>query len=344
MRKNNFLKTSLLAFTIILFTNCHKKVDQMPDNKGSKSELLQKVTAWLNKQTEGANSSFKEEKIKPLLQALDIANMWQESFSSSEEMTIIPLNKTFSSSLNIGLNPTSYLVVVLDDQGRIVKGNLTQFVSNSHNQEKLPVNMLSKIFTYSKGIPDGEITVANVFDNLLYRISFDKGNLKSVSEKRKRSELHGRGNSCTDWYLITTIYYNNYAETTEEYIGRTCSGIDNELEGSGGSGAGMDYEYEVGKAPVWVVFAWPNAGGEINSEEVIKGRHVSSEPQGGHFTSIYHSRDDCNKPGGTWGGTASVSASNQSASSTVSGTWTPSGSPSSLPISNTKYWAFSDLF
>jgi hypothetical protein len=122
-------------------------------------------------------------------------------------------------------------------------------------------------------------------------------------------------------------------------------------DGSSGNGGGnndAEYEFEAAKTVTWTVSWAPDSSGQIISIERIKGKRVSTEPQGGHFTSISHYWADCNfcssaHPYDVWiEESHEVSASDQQANASVSGTlhyqgfvYHPSGS---------KQWSFSQVF
>jgi hypothetical protein len=139
----------------------------------------------------------------------------------------------------------------------------------------------------------------------------------------------------------------------EEYVGSSC--FEEGSGGGGGAGGGPpdedpNEEYAAKRSVMWVVALSPPwaATGEIKSMELIKGKRVASEPQGGHFVWLQHMDDACTYC--SFGGEGSSfyresfngTASGQSAGAEISGTVYYLGLTNI--VSGSKSWTFQELF
>jgi hypothetical protein len=252
--------------------------------------------------------------------------------------------------------------LTIADNRTFFKGNIMLYIPEVRNDlgSNFTNFQFSKILDQGESEIDGKFIFKSIFDKYLYAIEIRNGKQIAFAEMRPKNGLDKMRQSdetCIHWYLITTYYFaDGTTDTTEEYVGTTCYGscqpneLCDVLEGGGG-GVQTDYEYEVGKTEDWRVAGNPiePANGEVKSIERIKGKRVSSEPQGGHFVSITHYSSGCNfctsaNPYDVWTeGSVNVNISSpQVASSTVTGTLQFQGV--TYPISNSNTWSFQTLF
>lgn len=294
--KSSHLFLSVLLVTAILQFSCQKEVLKAaaPD-----PELITKITSWLDSK----KASLKEDqknKIESLRENLNFQQMLLEPYRQHDRFIVVPLNNRYKSSNHKDKNQANYLVLVLTGQGEITKGNVIQYISET-NQRQLPKNTFSGIFTYKNIECSGLFTVLSLADEFLWELKFDKGRLKSVAERSaKRDTSISNVTVCTDWYLITTIYYaDGTTSITEQYLFTTCGEQCQETReaqgrtykvdcgGGGGGGNNIEYEYAVSRPVTWTVSQYQTYW-HVQSQEKLDGKRIASEPQGGHFTGISH--------------------------------------------------------
>jgi hypothetical protein len=361
MRKTTFFPIVLiLSAAIVFFNACKKEAAQDETNSNSLTkEIIAKVNSWLDSQ-KITFTDYRRSNIESLKENLDLNAGHLESYKQNDQFIIVPVKNGFKSKNNKDKNPFNYLVLVLSEKGDITNGNLIQYISSTELKQA-PKNTFSKIFNYQNLECDGQFTMLSIADDFRYELKFENGKLKSVAERRsKNSSGNQRTNECIDWYLVTTYYYSNgSSETFEQYVFTTCdchqtrmaNGRSFQIEcGGGGGGNSIDYEYEVAQYVTWNVAVNPvNSIGEIKSYEYIKGKRVSSEPQGGHFKSIYHNSSICDfcygsNPNDYWNEDLASSGVTdpQHCFMAIYGVLHYQGIVTN--INNTKTWQFQDLF
>jgi len=192
---------------------------------------------------------------------LDFEKVRYEQRNEKERFAVIPVKQSYTSLNNKDKHPFNYLVVTVDQQNNLTTGNLIQFIPDGEGKP-VPQNTFAKIFNHQKLDANGKFTVLSVADDFRYELSFEKGSLKSITEKKsKKSATTGRMNeyACIDWYLQTWAVWEDGSMTliSEVYVGTTCgdgcaqakvvSGKNFRLGCSGGNGGGgdIDYEYEI---------------------------------------------------------------------------------------------------
>ena len=292
---------SYILLVMLFFIAC-KKESLNADNpqNPANEQLISKIKSWLDEQKNGlpANSVARIDSLKG---SLVYNELRLEKYRESNEFIIVPISNEFKSRNNSNKNPVSYLVLVFENQDSITRGNIIQYIS-PNAQENAPQNTFSKIFTYQNLDCSGQFTVLSVTDFFKYELRFENGKLKSVADQRPRAAANtssGRVNNCTNWYLITTLYYTDGTSASyEEYLFTSCTG-DHECQNTrvangrslqitcgGGGGNGIEYEYVLSKPLIWQVQT--SVHWRVFSNETVSGVKKANEPQGGHFTSIVH--------------------------------------------------------
>ncbi|MDB5195755.1 MAG: hypothetical protein JWP88_125 [Flaviaesturariibacter sp.] len=241
------------------------------------------------------------ERIQALQENLDFSKARYEHRNAQEKFAVIPVKEAFKSQNNRDKNPFNYLVVALDAQPALTKGNLIQYIPD---RERMPApqNTFAKIYNYGKLDCSGKFTILSVADDFQFELTFEKGGLKTFSEKRSKQKGNsgGRTTSCTDWYYQTWAVWSDgsmelisetYAFTTCDddcWLAKTINGRTFRVECSGGGGGGnILYEiieelaarpgdFIVGTGSIWYVKAYVS----------MTGRKVNGIPR---FTGISYS-------------------------------------------------------
>ena len=183
---------------------------------------------------------------------------------------------------------------------------------------------------------------------------------KQVS--RQAAESEGAHSNCEEWGVFRVTYDENGNEIEREllYTYWVCggpSGDDPPEEQPGESGGGGEEEgLEAFRTLTWHVYNTgggllsPTAPGRgVNSMENVRGRKISSHPNGGYFKSANHHTSECNdcydstNPSSAYGeSSATVSYTPDQVSSSITGGYTSAGRY--VPVSGAKTWAFNQVF
>ncbi|MCG2617127.1 hypothetical protein LZZ85_22720 [Terrimonas sp. NA20] len=216
---------------------------------------------------------------------------------------IIPLSSSFKMIHKSDKILDHYLFLFENSKG-VYKGNIMQVESST---KSLPRGTLGNVWDCNDVNVDGTFSLLTIFDKLLYEVKFAGGKKISFGEVKRRNnrdqtqsgEVSTQNTSCTDWYLVTTTFYDDGSTTTtEQYLGTTCTtlcpnGVCNEgLPGGGDGGGGNpdpDPEIQVSTNYKWLVYTDPVlVDWKVYSTDKFKAKKSSSLPNGGHFTSIEH--------------------------------------------------------
>lgn len=335
-----FLQKMMILLALIYLSACQKEVapDLAAENStgilGSKKEAVTKVNTWLENQkkltTTVIGTSVDNIKIN-----LDFEKLYFEKLNETEKLVIVPLKNSFFSAANKRKNSFNLLLLIINKEGNIRKGNIVQFIAkNGKPVNALPKNTFYNFYNAYHLVSDGSFTFLNINDKILYQMDYTDGKLSAYSEKQNRQDNNTASNTvlstpsnCTDWYWVTT-YYNadGTSYTNAQYLYTTCNNSDESVEPEGGGpggGGSNDEETMAPKQEQWIVAA--NAYGYwfVQSTEQLNGVKKPSLPGGGYFTSIIHlSADVANSGGSNYNFTspsATVSYGGSAAQSTVSG-------------------------
>ncbi|MET0395137.1 MAG: hypothetical protein ABW019_18465 [Chitinophagaceae bacterium] len=357
MRKNSFLlPVSLLATTLFLTACIKQDAENKPESLDSQL-VTGKVHAWLDSKT--STNAPRNERVRIIRENLDFPQLFTEELNEKEKLIVIPIKSGFVANTNKADRPVNYLVLVMDEGGNINKGNLVQYIPETKQAgTAIPHHAFSQLYNAEDVATDGRFAMLSIFDRLLFEAGYKGGQRVSFAQIRpKDKQRHTAAKEpeiCIDWYLVTTYYYlDGTREVREEYLFTTCSGggcqpneLCDEFEGGTGGANFVDYQYDVGETVDWTVFTNPVSGiGEVKSRERLKGRRVSTEPQGGHFTGIYHYWSYCNfcyDQHDVWLEQVNrISAAGQTATSYIFGRLQYKGTVS-YP-SNTTSWSFAEV-
>ena len=257
------------------------------------------MNAWLDRKH--STNTARNERIKIIRENLDFPRLSFEELNQGEKFIIVPIKKGFIANAHKADNPINNLLLILDKQGNIRKGNLVQYIpENRQAMNSVPAYTFYGMFNDHKVGADGRFVFLSIFDKFLYETKYENGSQETFSEIRPKSEpantASRENQTCTDWYLITTYYYADGTTVTyESFLYTTCSGCQpgelcSEIDGTGGGdGNSVDYEYNVSKSVYWTVHSF-RAAGEIKSIERLRGKRVATASQGGYFTGSQPSK------------------------------------------------------
>lgn len=350
MKRNETLL--LFVFSTVILFSCKKQ----SANQESSSDFKTRIVSWLLTQKSPSQPN-KAANINLLSESLVFSRATTEESHDGEKLLIIPIADSYCRQKNISRDYVATLVIKLNAVGEVRNGNIVLFKPRVAGNLTIPANTFYAIFNTAEPPVDGEFNFLSVSGRRLFSLTYEnKAMIKEsrVKEKGGKSRTDG---TCTDWFLVTTIYYTDgTTEVTEDYIGTTCTGCDcgdlqcecPDDQGEGNS-VGYDYDYEIGKMLTWTVASNPTGGtGQIVGQERLKGKRVATEPQGGHFTRITHYASTCNfcsinNPYDVWiEDSWTGSASGQTASSTVTGHLNYAGTR--YDVQNPAIWSFSAVF
>ncbi|HRD42668.1 MAG: hypothetical protein JST57_08185 [Bacteroidetes bacterium] len=201
------------------------------------------IRQWLEEQKRiiGRDSNNTVDKI---IASMIIDEMYTEP-NQRETFIIVPLDKRMPLSNNIraDLNePLRYLLLVENEDGRIRKGDIVLFYPLDKRYTELPDSSFTKFFTNYGITVDGTFALISLRDIKVYEMDV-------LAEKPKEFRLWAGKPAvpepvpdppiCTDWYEITTIFYNDGTyDQTVEFLYTQCE--PNPMAGGGGGGTGEE--------------------------------------------------------------------------------------------------------
>ena len=236
-----------------------------------------------------------------------MGSLWMEELRRGEKFVIVPVRKTFASKHNVGKALSTYCLFILNKEGELRKGNIVQYLSEDGKGKPLPANSFYRIYNFRDMEANGKFVYLSVADHLQYQYTYKEGKLWAYGEVQK-----GKGNNtattqrtagCIDWYEVTTYYYPDESNYTEEYyLYTTCGSCDPnqpqacpeefDPEGiGGGGGGGGDSEPEEATAFTtsdWIYAINPGYNWAVAPTEGFTGKKRRTS---GYFTSFTHVED-----------------------------------------------------
>ena len=353
MRKHVlFLVAAGLSGSFIFFNSCKK---ELSPSSSSNKETIEKVNTWLDEQKAGKSPSGVSN-IELLKNSLDFASLRFEKSEDGEKLLIVPVEKSLKSITGMTTNSIPNLVLIIDKLQNIRKGYIVLYTTDNGLANKIPDNTFYHIFNTAEPECNGKFRFLNIMGRVLYQLEYKDKWLQSVGlvkPKKNPGTTNNPGGRTQagyyiDWYLVTTLYY---VDGTSELVSETylyttyVSDPDNPDTWPVDGGNAVDYEYEMEKlTPWWHVYDFPGNLYSVQSYEILKGKRVSTDPYGGHFTSAKHGTDGCNNPDGVWlaNYNQDVNFSSWTAYARITGTWTFNGT--NTPIEGFHSWSYQEMF
>ena len=262
MRSNQFTHTRIVGLYFIIYllvtSGCKKEISafEFPKTLGNsvtRESTLEAddIIGWLKNQINIA-LPVKSKNILSIINSIEINKKYVENFRNRENLIIIPLkNNYFSQYIRDHQKPLQFLLIVEDNKGNIRRGDIVLFFPEETNLKFLPKNSFNDFFNNCKFPSNGSLSLVNLGDLKQYEVEFYGGHMKASRIWSSKNQ-GGIGNEslsnvslyCTEWYMVTTYYFDNgHTEQTEVYLGTTCSNCrPNERcdqigdDGSGGGG------------------------------------------------------------------------------------------------------------
>jgi hypothetical protein len=360
MKKTKWLLGGSILLVVMLFLiSCQK---ELADGSSANANVA-KVNSWVETQ-KAAVLPGKVANIELLKANLNFSGLKIEKSNDNEQLLIVPVKDNFKTLRNISEKTNVKLVLIIDKEGKVRKGNIVQYTPpNGQASNDIPDNTFYNIFNTAESVSDGQFRFLSVTGRWLYQLDYKDGKMQSYGIIQPGSAGSNTGtsrtNTCLDWYLIITYYLpDGTTYQTREYIGTTCDGCGSTMNQTlcpddNGGGNSESYEFAVARDVNWKVADNPESlgtGSGIYSHERLKGKRVAGETFGGHFTSnSFHYWSDCNfcsssNPYDVWWETfAYLSATGGSAASCRVEGRLQYKSVVSFPV-NTKTWAFNEVF
>lgn len=362
-KKSGFL---FYFFLVITFTSCQKQLEVESLNV-EKGRIIDFIKASVTEST-----TFPIAEISLALKEAKL--QFEDSENGQEKFIVAKLNHSLS-IINEENESNLYLIGFYDLNEKIRKVKFVSYFDPKLGVTRdLPRNTLNKVVNIGTNDVDGLFKFYSIEGKFQFSLNYTNGTLNAaghmvkfprngnlVQAVNKASNSVGQKSSwlyeCSDVYLVTTYYDTdgNYMYETREFSftqgNCTGAGSNEHLpvpEPGGGSGNPEEYEYARLKIKQWQIGNLPdhlptNSDRAVLSWENIRGKKVSSEPQGGHFTSITHNSDECRCGNLVWYATeVTVAASLQTATAKVKGGVSWAGTYYTLE--NNTSWSFSQIF
>lgn len=223
MQKTKYFDQILFLVSIVFFFAC-KKNDDIKNAEKSVENATNKINAWLKAKTQNANSN-EEKAIEDLRQHLDFSQLFFDDTKNKrdESFIVIPIKQGMQVNSPNKVH-SDHLAILLDANGKIIKGNIIEYVPKANGPVTLPANTISKIFAYHDIAVEGEFAILSITGQFRYQLLFNKGKFNGTKEFKKYKSATGeKTTGCIDWYWVTTYYWEDGSTTeTREYLFRTC--------------------------------------------------------------------------------------------------------------------------
>jgi len=210
---------ALLLATFFL-VSCKKGGLQQPVQ--SPNEIINSVNAWLEKQKASATTAGAAT-IQSLKENLDFSGLTTVLFGTDETVVIIPMHDSFVASSNAGKDLINSLVLFVNTNNEIRKGNIVQYVSPKAISGR---RALSDFFTryYGFKITDftGSLVYVTVTDEIAYELNYINGNVNFYKSMGKK-QLGPLTETC---YEVGFYYFWSDGSVTWEPVGGYCDGCE----------------------------------------------------------------------------------------------------------------------
>lgn len=237
-----------------LFSNLESE-SQKIFGVGQQSFEKQDLVNWVD--AHKINSTVEETSIlKSLAQNLDYDNLILEKRNNGDNIIIIPL--VSEKGLKLDDNSINNLMIIQSSTGKFKWSKIVSFLPSSDNaQNRLASGTLQSILNNAPVNQSGLFKFLDLKGRLSYQIEYKNGKIASFGQIMKKTNLpknlksSSKANStissssehCTDYYLVTTIYYSDgTSETTSEYMFTLCDNGEPGDDSGGGGGEGTGPE------------------------------------------------------------------------------------------------------
>lgn len=252
----------LISFGILIFNSCHKQVPDYNDVAQDKT-LQNKVILWL-KNEKSKLVKQGEDKIDTLSKNLNLADIGIEKLNESEHLILVPLNKDFKTFYNKDKSCISELVLLVNKEGDIRRGDVVQMIPKNSSVLNIPSGLTTDIYNNKKAVQlNCTIAILTTTNKLEHEFTFDNGKLQSDKFVNSKRNQQGSNPNPTPtqrsfvpyyiaWYLVTTYYYTDGStDVNEQFLGVTCENC----------GEGYDDNY-------WSLDTGDQIGGGVNTDYV----------------------------------------------------------------------------
>ncbi len=244
--RRTFLLQPVFWAMVVMLISCQKGVEKQTDN----TQLISKINSWLEKQKSPTQPN-KAANIDLLKECVDFSALRFENLNAEETIIVVPLSDNYKMKRNIDKNTVTVLLLVKNNAGSIVRGNLVIYFPENNAQVKtIPDNTFSKMYSEKDLDCNGLFRFLSPTGRRLYEREYKNGKLHSFGYVRADNIYQGRTSTdCTYYYLILSFWVDGVVVAQEAiYLGSICQGVCDDPNnqtlcpdgggGGGGSGGG----------------------------------------------------------------------------------------------------------
>ncbi|MFT3823348.1 MAG: hypothetical protein QM731_05485 [Chitinophagaceae bacterium] len=259
--KKNFFNAILFAFvTGLLLSACQKNYTE---SETADPELIQKVTAWLDKQEQKFKDSINKSVITSLKANLLISEISTAALSDKQRVVVIPLKKEFNTNNITRRESFKNLAIIQDENGELQLSNIVEVIPEGQQFKTIAASLIADVFSNRDNVLNGTVSILSLTNKFIEERAYKEGKLATIKHLKMKSpsgEERNSGslktNECIEWYLVTTYYWSDGSYTqTWTYLftscedcalARTMDSADSfKLNCSGGGGGGAGSYEEV---------------------------------------------------------------------------------------------------
>ena len=239
---------SLLS--ICLFSSCKKEQKNFSANTmeeiaaksafnqiSSNQAYVDNVLNWLeNQKSTYRNKSV--QKIKALIDNLDVSRIKTESFTQSEQFIIIPIKGGYNNAINIESSHRLNLVLFSSISGEIKGGRLIEFILEQEDELNAPV-FTNLIMGRFPGV-NARFKISSLDGTLINQMTFKNDRIFSYGIVKPKLDAKNSERvtppGCIDYYL-----YEEWYDEDGNVIDYQITYLYTECDGTSGGGGGDGY-------------------------------------------------------------------------------------------------------
>ncbi|MDP4265611.1 MAG: hypothetical protein Q8941_24035, partial [Bacteroidota bacterium] len=213
------MKTKLQSLVIplllagIFFTSCKK---DSPAKISADKEMVQKVSSWLDAQKVTTQPN-KSRNIDLLKDNLELENASYKPSNAGEQILIIPAREDLKTAKGIDQKSAVYLLLILNSQKNISKGNVVIYKPAGGSSSDIPANSFHNIFNGLSPGCSGLFKFLSVTGRSIYQLEYSNKKLSStgIVKHKPKSGTTVNGTSvvnsiqCYDYYLTLTFWLDD---------------------------------------------------------------------------------------------------------------------------------------
>lgn len=224
-----------MFLSVLTFSSCTKE-KIIDDNSLTRNSVIENnILSFLgNQKINYGLDSTNNAKFDSLVKNIDIRRTQIVRVNDSAYFYIIPINNNYITLNSTNKNTFKGLILMTSSKKDIAQGFIVEIIPNKEllfDNDNIN-NIAKNIFNFNNTSFSGIISLITLNGKLIQEREFNNGrllntkSLKKVSQSQFKQPIDKKSpmSNCIDWYLITTVYYEDgSSDRSETYLYTTCS-------------------------------------------------------------------------------------------------------------------------